>query len=350
MNKRIQIDGKPVSENSPTYVVAEVSANHLGDCDRAIEIIKAAKWAGADAVKVQTYTPDTITIDAEGEFFVVNHGSLWDGQNLHSLYKKAYMPWDWQPLLKAEAEALGLSFFSSAFDFTAVEFLEDMGVPAHKVASLEIVDIPLIKCMAKTKKPIMISTGIAREEDITEALNACQSEDNNDVILLKCTSTYPAPYDDCNLLTIPDMAKRFDCIVGLSDHTMGDLAVIAGVALGAKVIEKHITLSREDGGPDGPFSMEPGEFKDMVDKIRGVEKVMGKATYDLTYQQQKTRENARSLFVVESILKGDILTPDNVRSIRPGQGLHPRFYEEVIGRMIKQDVQKGTPLSWELIE
>lgn len=351
MSKKIDIYNKCISETSPTFIVAEISANHLMDFDRTVEIIKAAKYAGADAIKVQTYTADTITIDSDREYFRVNHGSLWDGQRLYDLYRTAYMPWEWQPKLKKIAEEMGLVFFSSPFDFTAVDFLEEMHVPAYKVASLEIVDLPLIRKIAKTGKPIMISTGIADISDIEAALNVCYEEHNDNVILLKCTSTYPAPYEDINLKTIPNMKETFNCLVGLSDHTLGDMVAVAAIALGAKVVEKHFTLRREDGGPDSAFSMEVDEFKTMVESIRKVENSLGKITYDLTYQQKKTKENARSLFAVCDIAQGEEFTSSNIRSIRPGQGLPTRYYEMLINnKRARSNIKKGTPLSWELID
>ena len=339
-----------MSIDSPTFIVAEISANHLMDYDRTVKIVEAAKYAGADAVKVQTYTSDTITIDYDSEYFQVNHGSLWDGQRLYSLYKTAYMPWEWQPRLKEVVEKSGMVFFSSPFDLTAVDFLEEMDVQAYKVASLEITDIPLIKKMAQIKKPMFISTGVANLADIEEALKTCREAGNEDVILLKCTSTYPAPYEDINLRTIPNMRDAFDCLVGLSDHTMGDMVAVAGVSLGAKVVEKHLTLQRSDGGPDSAFSMEIEEFKKMVDRIRNIEKALGKVTYDLTYQQTKTKENARSLFSVKDIKQGEKFTPDNIKSIRPGQGLHTRYYEQILDKVARCDIKRGTPLNWSMVK
>lgn len=349
MNKEIKFSDRTISKNSPVFIVAEISANHLMDYERTVEIIKAAKYAGADAVKIQTYTADTITINSDSEYFTVNHGSIWDGQRLYDLYKTAYMPWEWQSKLKKETEDLGMVFFSSPFDFTAVDFLEEMNIDLYKVASLEIVDIPLIRKIAKTGKPMLISTGIADLTDIEAALKVCQEEGNTNVILLKCTSTYPAPYEDINLKTIPNMEQTFDSLVGLSDHTMGEMVATAAVALGAKVVEKHLTLRRADGGPDSAFSMEIEEFKSMVESIRNVEAALGSVTYSLTYQQTKTKENARSLFVVQDIKKGESFTNKNIRSIRPGQGLHTKYYEQILEKTARNDIKKGTPLNWDLI-
>lgn len=350
MEKLIDISGKKIGENQPCFIIAELSGNHNQSYERAIELIKAAKEAGADAVKLQTYTPDTITIDCDNEYFQITQETIWDGTTLHKLYQTAYTPWQWQPKLKKFAESLGLICFSSPFDFTSVDFLEEMNVPAYKIASFEINDIPFIKKIASKNKPVIISTGVAYMSDIEEALDTCKKENNTQVILLKCASSYPTPYEDINLKTIPNMEETFDCIVGLSDHTLGCEVAVAAVALGAKVVEKHMTLRRSDGGPDAAFSMEPEEFKTMVNSIRNVEKALGKVTYDLTYKQKKSREHSRSLFVVEDIKKGEIITEKNVRSIRPNFGMHTRYYEEVLGKKVKEDLPKGTPLKWEFIE
>jgi len=350
MEKLIDIAGKKIGENQPCFIIAELSGNHNQSYERAVELIKAAKKAGADAVKLQTYTPDTITIDCDNEYFQITQETIWDGTTLHKLYQTAYTPWEWQPKLKEFAESLGLICFSSPFDLTSVDFLEKMNVPAYKVASFEINDIPFIKKIASKNKPIIISTGVAYMSDIEEALDTCKKENNNQVILLKCASSYPTPYEDINLKTIPNMKEAFNCIVGLSDHTLGYEVAVAAVALGAKVVEKHMTLRRADGGPDAAFSMEPEEFKMMVDSIRNVEKALGTVTYDLTYKQKKSREHSRSLFVVEDIKKGELITEKNVRSIRPNFGMHTRYYDEVLGKTAKKDLKKGTPLKWELIE
>lgn len=348
MDKEIFIGNKKISINEPAFIIAELSGNHNQSYDRAVKLIEAAKEAGADAVKLQTYTADTITIDCDNEYFQINQGTIWDGTTLHKLYEKAYTPWQWQPKLKKIAEDLGLICFSSPFDLTSIDFLEDMNVPAYKIASFEINDIPFIKKIASKNKPIIISTGIAYMSDIDEAIKAC--DDNRQVILLKCASAYPTPYEDINLKTIPNMSETFDCIVGLSDHTLGNEVAISAIALGAKVIEKHMTLSRADGGPDAEFSMEPEEFKHMVECIRNVEKALGKVTYDLTYKQKKSREHSRSLFVVEDIKEGEEFTTNNVRSIRPNFGLHTRYYNDIIGKKSKCNIVKGTPMRWDMVE
>lgn len=348
MNKEIFIGNKKIGINEPAFIIAELSGNHNQSYDRAVKLIEAAKEAGADAVKLQTYTADTITIDCDNEYFQINQGTIWDGTTLHKLYEKAYTPWQWQPKLKKIAEDLGLICFSSPFDLTSIDFLEDINVPAYKIASFEINDIPFIKKIASKNKPIIISTGIAYMSDIDEAIKAC--DDNRQVILLKCASAYPTPYEDINLKTIPNMSETFDCIVGLSDHTLGNEVAISAIALGAKVIEKHMTLSRADGGPDAEFSMEPEEFKHMVECIRNVEKALGKVTYDLTYKQKKSREHSRSLFVVEDIKEGEEFTTNNVRSIRPNFGLHTRYYNDIIGKKSKCNIVKGTPMRWDMVE
>lgn len=349
MDKKITIAGREISENSPAFIIAEMSANHMMDYDRAVKIIDAAKWAGADAIKLQTYTPDTITMDSDKEYFQITQGTIWDGTTLHKLYQTAYTPWEWQPELKKYAESIGLICFSSPFDLTSIDFLEKMDVPAYKVASFEITDIPFIRKIARLNKPVIISTGIAYPEDIELALKTCAQEGNNQVILLKCTSAYPSPYEDINLKVISDMAARFNCVTGISDHTMGTVVSVGAVALGAKVVEKHLTLRRADGGPDGAFSMEPEEFKQMVDEIRILEKAVGKVTYELTEKQIKSREHSRSLFVVKDMKAGEIITEENVRSIRPGFGMHTKYYDEVLGKKINRDVERGTPLQWDLI-
>ena len=345
----MKIGRRNIGPEHPVYVVAELSANHNQDFDHAVRIIEAAKEAGADAVKLQTYTPDTITIASDREEFLVSGGTLWDGRNLHDLYAEAFTPWDWQPKLKQVAEDLGMDCFSSAFDSTAVDFLEEMGVPAHKVASFELVDIPLIQKMARTGKPLIMSTGMATLDEIEEALQTARGAGATQIALLKCTSAYPAPAEDMNLRTIPEMARRFGVPVGLSDHTMGIAAPLAAVALGACVLEKHLTLSRSTPGPDSAFSLEPHEFKAMVDAVRIAEKALGEVHFGLSAKEQASRRFRRSLFVVEDVKKGEIFTAANVRSIRPAHGLHTRHLPEVLGRSAAQEIKRGTPLSWELV-
>ncbi|MDE6747886.1 MAG: pseudaminic acid synthase [Lachnospiraceae bacterium] len=350
MNKEIKIGNHTISETSPVFVVAELSANHNQDYGRALEIIHAAKEAGADAVKLQTYTADTITIDCDDSYFQINRGTLWDGTTLYKLYQEAYTPWEWQPKLKEEAEKLGMECFSSPFDFTSVDFLEEMQVPAYKVASYEINDIPLIRKIAKLHKPVIFATGIAYPEDIERALGVCREEGNEDVILLKCVSSYPAPYETVNLNVIPTLARTYDCLTGISDHTMGTIVSAGSIALGVRMVEKHLTLRREDGGPDSAFSMEPKEFADMVRDIRIMEKAMGSSEYMLSDKQKVERRGSRSLFAVKDIDVGEVLTAENIRSIRPGDGLHTMYYEEILGKRAKTFLKKGTPLKWELID
>lgn len=338
-----------ISTDSPVYIVAEMSANHNMDFERAKEIIKAAAEAGADAIKIQTYTPDTITIDCKDECFRTQ-SKLWEGMTLYDLYQKAYTPWEWQEDLKEYAESLGIDFFSSPFDITAVDFLEKLNVIAYKIASFEINDIPLIRKVASTGKPIIISTGIAYLEDIELAIRTCREQGNNNIVLLKCLSAYPAPFEEMNLRVIPNLGETFGCEVGLSDHSLGSETAIVAVTLGARMVEKHLTLSREDGGADAAFSMEPDEFALMVKQIRNVEKALGKVTYQLTPKQVEQREGSRSLFIVRDVKKGERFTTENVKSIRPGIGLHTKYYEEILGRKAKEDFNLGTPLSWDKIE
>lgn len=337
-------------ENEQVFIIAELSANHNQKFEIAVESIKAIKECGADAVKLQTYTPDTITINCDNEYFQIKQGTIWDGITLYELYKKAYTPWEWQPKLKEIAEKLGLICFSTPFDKTAVDFLEEMNVPAYKIASFEIVDIPLIEYVASKGKPIIISTGIATEDEIKEAVDACRRMNNNQIALLKCTSEYPAPIEDANLNTIPLLKEKFNTVVGLSDHTTGTTAPVAAVALGARIIEKHFILDKNLGGPDSSFSLEPHEFKKMVDEIRQVEKALGKATLELNDKIKKSRTFARSLFAVKDIKAGEILTEENVKSIRPSYGLPPKYLKDVLGKKAKADIKKGTPLNWDLIE
>ncbi len=348
MNTFITIKNKKIVENFPVFIIAELSANHLQKFDNAIKIVKAAKEAGADAIKLQTYTPDTITINCDNEYFQVKHG-LHAGQSLYHLYKKAYTPWEWQPKLKEIAESEGLICFSSVFDKTSVDFLEGINIPAYKIASLEITDIPLIEYVASKRKPVIISTGIATLSDIEEAISACKRMGNSQIALLKCVSAYPTPLEDINLRTIPNLAETFKTVVGLSDHTLGISVAIASVALGACIIEKHLTLDRKLGGPDAAFSLEPAEFKAMVKSVREVEKALGEVSYDLTEKMKKSREFSRSLFVVKDIKAGEVFTEENIRSIRPGYGLPPKYLTYVLSKHTSKDIKRGTPLTWELI-
>ncbi len=350
MRDKIKIGNRYVGEGEPVFVVAEMSANHLQDYSRAEAIIRAAKEAGADAVKLQTYTADTITMDCDNEYFQIKQGTIWDGRTCYDLFKEAYTPWEWQPKLMKLANDLGMACFSAPFDFTAVDFMEEMGMPAYKIASPEIWDIPLIRKTARLGKPMIMATGLAYLEDIERAVRTCREEGNEQIILLKCTATYPTPYEDMNIKVIPHMAETFDCLTGLSDHSMGSAVAVAGAALGAVMVEKHLTLSRADGGPDGAFSMEPAEFKRMVDEIRIVEKALGKVTYRLTEKQERSREEGRSLFVTQDIRAGAVFTPENLRSIRPAFGMAPMYYEEVLGKRARCDIPRGTPMEWKYIE
>jgi N-acetylneuraminate synthase len=334
-------------------VIAELSANHCGSFDHAVRVIEAAHAAGADAIKLQTYTPDTITLRSDQDLFRVGAGTIWSGRTLYDLYSEASMPWDWQPKLKEYANRLGMDLFSTPFDATAVDFLEKMGVPAYKIASFELVDIPLIRRVAATGKPVILSTGMAALFEIEEAVNAVnevQSENCGAAIaLLKCTSAYPASPDDMNLRTIPDLASRFRVPVGLSDHTLGTAVPVAAVTLGACIIEKHLTLSRADGGPDAPFSLEPGEFGDLVRSVRTAERALGRAQYECSEAELSCRMFRRSLFITADLPAGTTLLEEHVRSIRPAAGLAPKYYPEVLGRRLKVDVKRGTPLDWELL-
>lgn len=327
-----------------SFLIAEISANHNGSIERAEAIIRAAAASGADAIKLQTYTADTLTIPCDNEYFRIQ-GTLWDGRTLHNLYQEAYTPWEWTPRLMGLAKDLGMDCFSTPFDTTAVDFLESCGVSRHKVASFEIVDIPLLKKIAATGKPVIMSTGMASLAEIDEAVRTLRESGTTDLTLLKCTSSYPAPAEEANLRTIPHLRDAFQCPVGLSDHTMGSAVAVAAVALGATVVEKHFTLSRADGGPDGAFSMEPHEFKQMVDDIRIVEKALGCVSYTLTPKEEQSKVFRRSLFVVEDIAAGETFTEKNVRSIRPGHGLHTRYLPLVLGRRAMCELNKGTPLS-----
>ena len=343
------IKNRMIGPGRPVYVIAEMSANHNQDFDKAVKIIEAAKRAGADAVKTQTYTADTITLDCDNEYFRIK-GTIWEGKNLYQLYQEALMPWEWMPGLKKVCDDLGMDFFSTPFDHTAVDFLERLDVPAYKIASFEVVDIPLLKKVAATGKPIIMSTGMATADEIAEAIEAITGAGGSAVALLKCTSAYPAPLEEMNLNTIPHFINTYGVPVGLSDHTMGSAAAVAAVALGGCIVEKHITLSRSDPGPDSAFSMEPDEFKAMIEDIRAVEKALGTATYEVTEKQKENRVFRRSLFVVKDIKAGEVFSESNVRSIRPGHGLHTRYFDQVLGKKAVQDIKKGTPLSRELVD
>ncbi|MEN8809867.1 MAG: pseudaminic acid synthase [Flavobacteriales bacterium] len=336
-------------DNKTCFIIAELSANHGGKIEITLETVRAAKRAGADAIKIQTYTADTITFDSKKEHFKINQGTHWDGQYLYDLYKEAYLPWEWHAEIFKVAKEEGLVCFSSPFDYTAVDFLEELNTPIYKIASFEITDIPLIEYAASKGKPMIISTGIAEIEDIELAIQTCKKAGNNDITILKCTSAYPASLEDANLITIPDIMKRFGVKSGLSDHTLGTEAPAIAVALGATVIEKHFILDKSIGGPDAHFSLDEKEFAEMVSAVRKAEEMMGKVDYEMTEKKKKSRQFSRSLFVVEDVRKGEVLTEENVRSIRPGFGMHPKYLKELLGTKFSQDIERGTPLSFELI-
>jgi len=346
--RSFQIGERQIGAGHPTYIIAEMSGNHGQNFEQAEQILKAAKAAGADAVKLQTYTADTLTIDSNEPPFRIK-GGLWDGRNLYELYQEAYTPWDWQPRLKKIADDLGIDLFSSPFDHTAVDFLEDLNVPVHKIASFEMIDTGLLRKVAATGKPIIMSTGMATIGEIEESVKTLRESGANEIALLKCTSAYPAPPEEMNLRTIPHLAEAFGVVAGLSDHTLGSAVPVAAVSLGACIIEKHFTLSRDLPGPDTAFSLEPDEFKAMVDAVRTVEKALGKVSYGVSRKESESRIFRRSLFVVEDMKAGDGFTSRNVRSIRPGYGLPPKHFEEIINHRASRDIKRGTPLDWNLI-
>jgi pseudaminic acid synthase len=333
-----------------TKIIAELSANHKQKIEIAKDTIKAAKESGADAIKLQTYTPDTLTIDCNNDYFKLNQGTIWDGTTLYKLYQEAYTPWDWHYELYNYAANIGIEIFSTPFDKTAVGFLENLKTPKYKIASFEITDIPLIKYVASKKKPIIISVGIATLKEIEEAVFACREQECNDITLLQCTSQYPANPEDANLLTMTDLKEKFGLKVGLSDHTLGYEVPVIAASMGASMIEKHFIINRSIGGPDASFSMTPDEFSDMVEKIRRVEKIIGKVNYDLNDTKLKSRVFARSLFIVKDVKAGQIITNENVKSIRPGYGMSPKYIDEVLGKKFSRDSERGTPLSWDLIK
>lgn len=332
------------------FIIAELSANHGHDINIAKASIKAAKEAGADAIKIQTYTADTLTIDCNSDYFKIKSGTIWDGRTLYDLYSEAYTPWEWHNELMEYAKKVGIIFFSTPFDKTAVDFLEELNVPAYKVASFEFMDIPLIEYIASKGKPIIMSTGLATLKDIEEAICACKRMSNDQIILLKCTSSYPAKVDDANLITIPNMKETFGVEVGLSDHTLGITVPVVSVALGAKVIEKHFILDKAIGGPDASFSLDQKEFKQMVEAVRYAEKSLGKIDYSMTESKNNNRKLGRSLFVVKDMKAGEIFTEENIRSIRPGYGLPPKHLGDIIGKNSRQDIIKGTPMDWKYID
>ncbi len=346
----MKIGNRNIGDDHPVFIIAELSANHNGSLETALETIRAAKRTGADAVKIQTYTADTMTIDVKSSDFMLSQGTIWDGKYLHDLYKEAYTPWEWHDQLFKAAEDEGLICFSSPFDATAVDLLEKLNAPAYKIASFEITDIPLIELVASKGKPVIISTGIAQKEDIELALDACRRMGNKDIALLKCTSSYPAPIEEANMIMVKDLAERYNVISGLSDHTMGSTVPVVSTCFGAKIIEKHFILNKEIGGPDASFSMDEQEFTDMVKAVREAEKAIGAVDYSLTEKQKNGRNFSRSLYVVKDIKAGEEITEENVRSVRPGYGLHPRYYSQVIGKKVVTDLQRGNRLEFEYIE
>ena len=333
-----------------TFIIAELSANHNGDLKVALETVRAAKRTGADAVKIQTYTADTLTIDCKNDYFKINHGTAWDGEYLFDLYQRAYTPWEWHAEIFRVANEEGIICFSSPFDDTAIDLLEELKSPIYKIASFEIQDIPLISYAASKGKPMILSTGIAEIEDIELAIETCRKAGNNDITILKCTSAYPADPKDANLFTIPDIKKRFGVKVGLSDHTMGIEGPVVATALGATVIEKHFILDKSIGGADAHFSLDEKEFSEMVRAVRIAEEMLGTVDYKMTEKKKKSRQFSRSLFIVEDVKVGEKITKGNVRSIRPGFGMHPKHFSNIIGKKVNKDADKGTPLSFDLIE
>jgi|SRR5579863_1962386 len=346
MSAAIQINHRKVATGEPTYIVAEISANHQHQFDQAVKLLQAAQKAGADAVKLQTYTPDTLTLRSDADAFRIRGGTLWDGRTLYDLYAEAFTPWDWVPRLQAVAAELGIDLFSTAYDPSSVDFLEQLGVPVHKIASFELVDVPLIEKMARTGKPLIISTGMATRDEIEDAVETARVAGSRGVALLKCTSAYPAPPGEMNLRTIPHLAVTFALPVGLSDHTLGIAVPAAAVALGACMIEKHLTLSRALPGPDSAFSLEPAEFKAMVEAVRTVEQSLGEVRYGASPHEDQSRAHRRSLYIVRAVKAGEPFTRDNVRSVRPANGLPPKCLNEVLSRTAAADIDSGTPLEW----
>lgn len=335
-----------IDKNSPVFIIAELSANHNGSIKIAIETVRAAKRAGANCIKLQTFTADTITLDSKNKDFKINQGTLWDGQYLHDLYKSTHLPWEWHKQLMEVAKDEGLICFSSPFDPSSVDFLETLNVPAYKIASFEITDIPLIELVASKGKPIIISTGIAEIKDIELALDACRRMGNNDIALLKCTSSYPAPIDEANMCMVKDLANRFNVISGLSDHTLGATVPVVATVFGAKIIEKHFILDRSIGGADASFSMNESEFTEMVKAVREAESAIGIVDYNLTEKQIKGKDFSRSLYLVKDVKAGDVITEQNIKSIRPGFGMHPKYYNEVLGKEFLKNYKKGTRLNF----
>lgn len=350
MNKNISIDGRIIGPGHSSFIIGELSGNHHQSFDIALKSVDAMHEAGVECLKLQTATPESITINCDNEFFRINEGTKWDGKTLYELYQEVYTPWEWHKPLKDYAESKGMIFFSSPFSKEAVDFLEELDVPAYKIASFEIFDIPLIKYAASKGKPIIISTGIAEEEDIQDAIDACLEVGNENVVLLKCTSAYPTPLEEVNLRAMNTLEEKYDCLTGISDHTLGHLVPLGAVSLGAKVIEKHFILDRGVGGADAGFSMEPSEFKKMVEKVRMLEEALGSSELFVSEKVKKSRRFARSLFVVKDIAVGEEISEDNVKSIRPGNGMKPKYYEQILGKIVTRNLERGTPLTFEVIK
>ena len=349
MTKFISIDGRRIGPDYPPYIIAEVSANHNGKLENALKLLEIAKEAGADAVKLQTYTADTITLDCDKEDFQIR-GGLWDGNTLYSLYQQAYTPWEWHKALFEKAKSLGLTIFSSPFDATAIELLESLDAPAYKIASFEAIDLPLIQIAARTKKPLIISTGMANQDEIQEAIEAAKEAGCTELAILHCVSGYPTPADQYNLRTVADMTERFECVVGLSDHTIENITAITSIAMGAAIVEKHFTLDRQGGGPDDSFSLEPEELSALCRDTKMAWQALGKVNYTLTEAEKGNVQFRRSLYAVKNIKKGDLLTTKNVKSIRPGFGLAPKFLPEILGKVSTDDIEYGSPIKWEHIK
>ncbi|PTV93028.1 N-acetylneuraminate synthase [Halanaerobium saccharolyticum] len=347
--KAIKINNKEIGDNNPAYIIAEMSANHAGSKERALKIISAAKKAGADCVKVQTYTPDTITLNSNKKWFQIDKGT-WEGENLYSLYQKAYTPWEWQEDLKKEAERIGIDFFSTPYENEAVDFLENLDVDFYKVASFSITNIPFLKYLAQKDKPIIMSTGMATLGEIEDAVKVIRENGNDKLALLNCSSAYPSIPDDMNLKKIGHLKETFNLPVGLSDHSLGSVAAVTSIAMGAKIIEKHFCLSREIENPDSSFSMEPDEFKNMVEDIRAAERAIGKIDYSLTEKQKESRKFRRSIFVTNDIKADEKITENNIKIIRPGYGLKPKHWDKVLGKKVIKDIDKGEPLIWDIIK
>jgi pseudaminic acid synthase len=350
MNDFISINGHCIGPSYPIYCIAEISGNHNQDFNQAVDLIHAAKEAGADAVKLQTYTADTLTIQSHLEYFRINEGTIWEGRTLYDLYKEASMPWKWQPRLKIIANGLGMDLFSTPFDATAVDFLEEMNVPAYKIASFELVDPQLIERVAQTGKPMILSTGMATLSEIDDAMRTAHNGGATQISLLKCNSAYPASASEMNLLTIPHLSKAFGVVTGLSDHTLGISVAVAAVALGASIIEKHLTLSRKIKGPDNAFSLEPHEFKNMVESVREAQQALGQVSYEISEHEKASKFFRRSLFVVKDMKAGEMFTEENIHSIRPAYGLSPKYLPEILGRQAVHDISKGEPLKWSLVK